>query len=325
MFQTVNRWLVLLAIPFIVASCSRGNSPTSPTTCAITVPQQTIEVGFAGGPQSILVSTTASCAWTVTTNQSFVSITSGTGQSGPGTVTFTVAENTGPARQATITIGSITVTVNQAAGPPPINFTQPTLPAGQVGSAYNFQFTASGGVGTIRFSLQSGTFPPQGISLNANGVLSGTPVAPGSSTIGVCAADDTGRSVCRSVTLVVNPAGTSDSPILGNWAGNITLNTGCVPGLPRTVTWSGTFRRAANNSLELVATIPAVGVSNEVVPVTLSGTTLQFSITVDSRYDFTAQLTPDFRSLSGSFSGGNCAPSGAPAINPSGTWNGTKQ
>jgi hypothetical protein len=321
MFNTTKRWLVLLVVPIVVASCSRSNSPTSPTTCAITVPQQTIEVGFAGGPQNIFVSTTAACAWTVTTNQSFVAITSGTSQSGPGTVTFHVAENTGAARQATITIGSITVTVNQAGGPPPITFTQPTLPAGQVGSAYNFQFTASGGVGTMRFSLQSGTFPPQGVSLNGNGVLSGTPVAPGTSTFGVCAADDTGRSVCRSITLVVNPGGTSDSPLLGNWAGNITVNTGCVSGLPRTVTWSGTFRRAADNSLELVATIPAVGVSNEVVPVSLSGTTLQFSITVDSRYDFTAQLTQDFRSLSGSFNAGACQP----GINPSGTWNGTKQ
>jgi hypothetical protein len=320
MFKTTKYWLVLLVVPIVAASCSRSSSPTSPTTCAVTVPQQTIEVGFAGGPQSIFVSTTASCAWTVTTSQSFVAITSGAGQSGPGTVTFNVAENTGAARQATITIGSTTVTVNQAAGPPSINFTQPTLPAAQVGSAYSFQFTASGGVGTMRFAVQSGTFPPQGINLSGNGVLSGTPVAPGTSTFGVCAADDTGRSVCRSITLVVNPGGTSDSPILGNWAGNITVNTGCVPGLPRTVTWSGTFRRAANNSLELVATIPAVSISNEVVPVSLSGTTLTFSIIVDSRYDFTAQLTQDFRSLTGSFNGAPCQP----GINPSGTWNGNK-
>ena len=322
MIKARTRWLVVLTLPLVVASCSRSSSPTGPTTsCTVTVPQQTIDVGFAGGPQSIFVSTTSSCAWTVTTNQSFISITSGTGQSGPGTVTFTVAENTGAARQATVTISTVTITINQAAGAPPINFTQPALPAGQVGSAYNFQFSANGGVGTIRFALQTGTFPPQGMTLNAQGALTGTPVAPGTSTFGVCAADDTARSVCRSVSLVVNPAGTSDSPILGTWAGNITVNTGCVPGLPRTVTWSGTFRRAANNSLELVASIPAVAVSNEVVPVTLSGTTLTFSITVDSRYDFTAQLTPDFRSLTGSFNGAACQP----GINPSGTWNGTKQ
>lgn len=316
----MNRWLLVFAIPLVVASCGRS-SPTSPTNCTLTVPQTTIDVGFQGGSQSIFVSTTTTCAWTATTNQSFISITSGTGQTGPGAVTFTVAENTGAARQATITVGTVPVTINQAAGPPPITFAQPTLPAAVVGSGYNFQFSASGGVGTIRFSLQSGTFAPIGLTMNANGTLTGTPVAPGTSTFGVCATDDTSRSVCRAISLVVNPGGTTDSPILGNWAGNITLNSGCVPVLPRTVTWSGTFRRAANNSLELVASIPAVGVSNETVPVTLSGTTLQFSITVDSRYDFTAQLTQDFRSLSGSFSGGSCAP----GITPSGTWNGTKQ
>ena len=316
----MNRWLLVFAIPLVVASCGRS-SPTSPTNCTLTVPQTTIAVGFQGGPQSIFVSTTATCAWTATTNQSFISITSGTGQTGPGAVTFTVAENTGAARQATITVGTVPVTINQAASPPPITFAQPTLPAAVVGSGYTFQFSASGGVGTIRFSLQSGTFAPIGLTMNANGTLSGTPVAPGTSTFGVCAMDDTSRSVCRAISLVVNPGGTTDSPILGNWAGNITLNTGCVPVLPRTVTWSGTFRRTANNSLELVASIPAVGVSNETVPVALSGTTLQFSITVDSRYDFTAQLTQDFRSLSGSFTGGSCAP----GITPSGTWNGTKQ
>ena len=321
MIKAVNRWLPVCAIAVLMVSCGRS-SPTGPSTsCALTVPQTTIEVGFAGGAQSIFVSTTPTCAWTATTNQSFISITSSTGQSGPGSVTFTVAENSGAARQGTITIGTVAVTVNQAAGPPPIVFAQPTLPAAVVGSAYSFQFTASGGVGAIRFSVQGGTFPPIGMTVSASGALNGTPVAPGSSTFGVCAADDTGRSLCRAIGLVVNPAGTSDSPILGNWSGNITLNTGCVPVLPRTVTWSGTFRRAANNSLELVATIPAVGVSNEVVPVSLSGTTLTFSITVDSRYDFTAQVTQDFRSLSGSFTGAPCQP----GINPSGTWNGTKQ
>jgi hypothetical protein len=320
MTGALNRRLVVLAIPLALAACGRS-SPSSPTNCTLTVPQTVIDVGFQGGPQSIFVSTTAACAWTVTTNQSFVSITSGTGQSGPGAVTFMVAENTGAARQATVTIGTVAVTVNQAASPPPITFAQPTLPAAVVGAGYNFQFTASGGVGAIRFSLQSGTFAPIGMTLNAGGLLNGTPVAPGTSTFGVCATDDTGRSVCRSISLVVNPGGTTDSPILGNWSGNITVSTGCVPGLPRTVAWSGTFRRAANNSLELVASIPAVGVSNETVPVTLSGTTLQFSITVDARYDFTAQLTQDFRSLSGSFTAGSCAP----GITPSGTWNGTKQ
>ena len=119
MIKTVSRWLLVCAIAVAIVSCGRS-SPTSPSTsCAVTVPQTTIEVGFPGGAQSIFVSTTPTCAWTVTTNQSFISITSATGQSGPGSVAFTVAENTGAARQGTITIGTLAVTVNQAAGPPP--------------------------------------------------------------------------------------------------------------------------------------------------------------------------------------------------------------
>jgi hypothetical protein len=257
----------------------------------------------------------------VTASQPFISITSATSQTGPGAVTFSVADNTGAARQATITLGTVVVTVNQAAGPPPIVFEQPALPQGTVGSFYNFRFTASGGQGTLRFSQQSGTFLPIGLSLDSSGNLNGTPVAPGTSTFGVCAGDDTSRTVCRAITLVINPPGTSDSPVLGNWAGNITVNTGCFPGLPQTVAWSGTFRRAADNSIELVASIPAVGVSNATVPVTVSGSTARFSIIVDSRYDFTANFASDFRTLNGTFTGQNCAA----GITPGGTWNGTRQ
>jgi hypothetical protein len=306
----------------LVAACTSKNSPTAPTSnCAITVPQTTIDVGFAASTQSISISTAATCTFTVTPSQSFITITSATTQTGPGAVTFTVAENTGAARQATVTLGTVVVTVNQAAGPPPIVFDQPALPAATVGAAYNFQFTASGGQGAIRFTQQSGTFLPQGLSMNAAGRLTGTPVAPGTSTFTICAGDDTTRTVCRAISLVVNPPGTTESPVLGNWAGNITVNTGCFPGLPRTITWSGTFRRAADNSIELVASIPTVGVSNATVPVTVSGNNVRFSIVVDSRYDFTADFSSDFRTLNGTFTGQNCAA----GITPGGTWNATRQ
>ena len=317
----MSRWLAAFVVPCLLWSCT-SKSPTGPTTnCTVTVPQTTINVGFAASTQSISVSTTATCTFTVTASQSFITITSATSQTGPGAVTFTVAENTGAARQATVTLGTVVVTVNQDAGPPPIVFEQPALPAATVGSFYNFRFTASGGQGTLRFTQQSGTFLPIGLSMDSSGNLTGTPVAPGTSTFGICVGDDTSRTVCRAITLIVNPPGTTESPVLGNWAGNITVNTGCFPSLPRTVTWSGTFRRAADNSIELVASIPAVGVSNATVPVTISGNTVRFSITVDSRYDFTADFTSDFRTVNGTFTGQSCAP----GITPAGTWNGTKQ
>ncbi len=45
-----------------------------------------------------------------------MSVTSPTSQTGTGTVSISVAENTGDARSATLTVGGQTVTVNQAAG-----------------------------------------------------------------------------------------------------------------------------------------------------------------------------------------------------------------
>ena len=57
------------------------------------------------------------------------------------------------------------------------------------------------------------------------------------------------------------------------------------------------------------------------VPVIATGNNVRFSITVDSRYDFTADFTSDFSALNGTFSGQQCAP----GITPGGTWNGTRQ
>src|SRR5574341_103915 len=227
MSSTRMRRYAALVAACVMWSCS-SKTPTGPSSnCAITVPQTTISVGFAASTQTISASVASSCTFTVTANQPFITITSATTQTGPGAVTFTVAENTGAARQATVTLGTVVVTVNQAAGPPPIVFEQPTLPAGLVGSFYNFRFTASGGQGTLRFTQQSGTFLPIGLSMDSSGNLIGTPVAPGTSTFGVCAGDDTSRTVCRAITLVINPPGTTDHPVLGNGAGNGTVHIGC--------------------------------------------------------------------------------------------------
>ena len=320
-----HRYLAIIVCLPLLSACSKDSSPSGPSaTCALTVPQTTFEVGFTGGANNIFVSTQNSCTWNVSTSDAFLTITSAASMTGSGSVSFTVAQNTGAARQGAIAVGSVRVTVNQAAGAPGIEFPSQNIGPAVVGAAFSYQFTATGGVGALRYSIQNGVLPI-GLSMDASGRVSGTPVAPGTSTFGVCATDTTSRSTCRAVTLVVNPAGRTDSPILGVWTGSLTLNTGCLPGLPQTVSWSGTFRRAANNAIELVVSIPSAGVNGEAVPVTLSGNTLTFTITVDARYDFRATLSSDFRSLSGTFTGSNCAPPPLPAITPSGTWTGTKQ
>jgi len=68
----------------------------------------------AGGSGSISVSTSYDCNWTATSNDSFITITSDTNGTGNGTVSYTVAANSGAARTGTMTIAGQTFAVDQA-------------------------------------------------------------------------------------------------------------------------------------------------------------------------------------------------------------------
>src|SRR5262249_47440295 len=74
-----------------------------------------------GGSDSLSVMTDpgpnqSTCPWNATSNAPWITITSGSTGRGNGQVSVTVAPNTGPAQQGTMTIGGQTFTINQAAG-----------------------------------------------------------------------------------------------------------------------------------------------------------------------------------------------------------------
>ncbi len=56
------------------------------------------------------------CAWTASSNASWLTITSGASGSGAGAVQYTAAATTGPARSGTLTVAGQTFTVNQGQG-----------------------------------------------------------------------------------------------------------------------------------------------------------------------------------------------------------------
>lgn len=101
------------------------------------------------------------------------------------------------------------------------------------------------GLPPYTFYLDTGGFLPFGLTLNLNGLLEGTPTAEGSRTVGICAKDTGGFSVCRKITINVtkegaapptpqpqNQGGTWD----GNFRGKITLQNNqdinCLPQVP---------------------------------------------------------------------------------------------
>jgi len=78
----------------------------------------------AGGFGSVtLTASVATAPWTAMSNSSFITVTSGPGGTGSGTVSYTVSANSAlTTRQGTITIAGQTFTVNQAAALAPLRF-----------------------------------------------------------------------------------------------------------------------------------------------------------------------------------------------------------
>jgi hypothetical protein len=109
-----------------VVACSKKETPTSPTTnvppaqttCSYSVSTTTFNISGAGGSATFTVNTGATCTWTVSNVASFIAVTGVGSQTGPGNVSFSVAENPGDARTGTMTVAGQTVTVNQAANDP---------------------------------------------------------------------------------------------------------------------------------------------------------------------------------------------------------------
>ena len=113
------------------------------------------------------------CPWTATSDATWITIDSGTSGNGDGTVNYSVASNSGPARNGTMTIAQQTFTVSQSSGPLTITTTSP-LPSGVVGVEYSQALSAAGGAPPYTWSLLSGQLPP-GLSLSSGGALGGTP------------------------------------------------------------------------------------------------------------------------------------------------------
>ena len=88
---------------------------------------------------------------------------------------------------------------------PPLQVMTSALPNGTVGTAYNAQLTASGGQQPYTWSLAPGSAnPPPGVSLAANGTLSGTPISSGTVSFIARVTDGSGQTATQVLSLTVN-------------------------------------------------------------------------------------------------------------------------
>ena len=167
----------------------------------------------AGTPANFTVTATGFPAPTITESGAL-----------PSGVTFNSGVFSGTPLQGSGGVYSITLTASNAAGSVNqtftitvcniISVTNPATNSGVANAPFSQNFTQTGGVGATTFALASGTLPA-GLTLAANGTVSGTPTQTGTFPIIVTATDVNGCSgtsasynltiTCQTIA-VTNPA-----------------------------------------------------------------------------------------------------------------------
>jgi hypothetical protein len=121
---------------------------TAPVPCTYSISPGSASVPDAGGTGSVNVTTQTGCAWTATSSSAFLTFSNGTGRTGSGSVTYSVAANTATtSRIGTATIAGISFAVSQAAAA--VSCTYSISPA-------SASVPDSGGSGSVNVTTQPG-------------------------------------------------------------------------------------------------------------------------------------------------------------------------
>ena len=105
---------LVVACVVAIAGCHSGPTTPTPASCTYTVSSTAVTIGAAGGPGSVTVSSGSSCAWTGRSDVTWITATSGTSGTGPGTFSFIVAAAADSSvRTGTLTVAGQSVLVSQ--------------------------------------------------------------------------------------------------------------------------------------------------------------------------------------------------------------------
>src|SRR5579863_4517617 len=269
---------LLLAVLAVLSGCATSNSAKF-TVTTTALPAGSTSTG-AAYPPTTLVATggTAPYTWAVTAGNlpaglvlSSGGVISGTGTA-TGTFSFTVtvtdsAKHTAPA--------TLTITIN---GKLAITSGGAFSPAAAVGAAYSGTLAATGGVGPLAWTLNSGSLP-NGLSIGATGTITGTvsaSVAPGTYSFTAKVTDSQGGSATSAtITITVYPALVIKAPALPT--GAVGLNYSASPFTASGGSGSGYAFTIASGALPAPLTLGAATGQISAGPPTAAGT---FTFTV---------------------------------------------
>ena len=202
-------------------------------TCTYAIDPTSQSFGASGGTGSVNVTTQAGCSWTASSNESWITIDSGTSGTGSGTVNYSVDENTGSARTGTMTIAGHTFTVTQGAGGTCTYAIDPTSQS----------FGASGGTGSVNVTTQAGCSWTASSNESWITIDSGTS-GTGSGTVNYSVDENTGSARTGTMTIAghtftvtqgaggtctyaIDPTSQSFGASGGRGSVNVTTQAGC--------------------------------------------------------------------------------------------------
>jgi hypothetical protein len=273
------------------SSTATPQTATQALTIAIALPgppsitTTTLPAGVEGTAYSQMVAATGFGALTFTTSAgalppglalSSAGLISGTPTGPNATANFTVmvTDSSNPTQTAT---QALSITINL---PAPPSITTTALAAGVEGTAYSQTVAATGGLGALTLTISAGSLPA-GLSMNAAGVITGTPTGPNGTanfTAMVTDHSNPAQSVTKPLSILINlPPAPSISPttLPGGNVGTPFTHAVAVTGGLGPFTWSVSS-----------GTLPA-GLSFDTTTATISGipTTQQVNVA------FTIQVT----------------------------------
>ncbi|MFY9310991.1 MAG: BACON domain-containing carbohydrate-binding protein [Bacteroidia bacterium] len=298
------------------------------TSCTYTVSPLSQTFTSAAGNGTVTVTTTGSCNWAATSNDSWITITSGGSGTGNGTVTYSISSNTTTSqRVGTITIAGQVYTVTQNG----------TIPCSYTISPTNLSFASSGGNGTITVTASGGCnwtatttdswiTITSGSSGSGNGTVtytvaanSGTAQRTGSITIGG-QTHTVAQSGVTSCTFTISPLNQTFTSAAGNGTVTVTAANGCNWAATSNDSWiTVTSGSTGSGNGTVTYTITANSGAQRVGTITIAGQV--HSITQSGVSPCSYAITPSSLSFSASGGPGSVTVTAAPGCNWTATSN----
>ncbi len=230
--------------------------------CSFNISPAGATVASTASSGSVSVTTTAGCAWTASSGAPWITIGSGGSGSGPGQVGYSIAANSGPARQSSLTIAGRTFAIAQASGCTySVSPTSVDIPAAggtgapTVTTAPGCPWNASGGAGWVTFPSPNNAGPGP-----AQFVVAGNNSPPRIDTVTIAGQPFTVRQASPCTFTLVPPFATYD----GNGGGGAILVIvvgSCTWTATSTVEWIRVTSGASGTGDGLVqfSVLPAAG------------------------------------------------------------------